>query len=115
MNVYPSIDELMPAELRNLLPGPLAVEIQERYETLGEKYLTDGLNSDGRRINGMMFTDRIINANEEIVDAVFCMLGQIFKDVAAGKEPHNDVYDAMEGMIKIYQILKLMEQRGDYA
>lgn len=113
-NVYPSIEELMPEPLLNLLPGPLAADVAARYLNLGEKYLTDALHTDGRRINGMMYTDRVVNANEEIIDAVFCMLGQIFKDTSKGMEPRDNIYVALELMIKLYQILKLEEQSGYY-
>lgn len=113
-NVYPSIEELMPRPLLNILPSPLVEDVVTRYRELGDKYLTYALHTDGRRINGMMYTDRVVNANEEIVDAVFCMLGQIFKDTSKGMEPRDNIYVALELMIKLYQILKLEEQSGYY-
>jgi len=105
----------MPIQLKRLLPAELSEEVATRYATLGEKYLTDRVHTDGRRINGMMETNRLVNANEEIIDAVFCMLGQIFKDTVANKEPSDNIYAALEGMIKVYQILKFEDDNGDYS
>jgi len=105
----------MPIQLKRLLPAELSEEVATRYATLGEKYLTDRVHTDERRINGMMDTNRLVNANEEIIDAVFCMLGQIFKDTVTNKEPSDNIYAALEGMIKVYQILKFEDDNGDYS
>lgn len=112
--VYPSIDELLPLEMLVIIPDNLAREIIERYETLGPKYLTDNLTEDGRQINGMMYTDRIVNCIEEIVDAVFCIVGQIFKDTSKGAEPSQNLYTILDGLIQIYKLLSMEKIHGNY-
>lgn len=107
--VYPSIDELMPEILLARIPESLARAIRERYNTLGTKYLTDQVHTDGRRINAMMFTSRVANANEEIVDAAFCMLGTIFKANANEEEIPDWAYQVLMGCIEIYSMLKAVE------
>lgn len=102
MEPYPSISELLPPLLLAKIPHKLAEEITERYATLGDKYLTDALYTDGRPINGMMFTDRMVNANEEIIDAVFCVIGQIFKDINAGKEPNEGLRSVLNSLCTVY-------------
>lgn len=109
VGVYPSIEELMPEVLLARIPEALARDIRERYATLGEKYLTDQVHTDGRRINAMMFTSRVANANEEIVDATFCMLGEIFKAQVEGVEIPDWIYQVLMGCIEIYSMLKAVE------
>lgn len=116
MNVYPSIDELIPKPLKAVLPHSLTEEISERYATLGEKYLTERTLPDGRHINGMMFTDRIVNCREEVVDGVFCILGQIFKDVNIGQhEPTEGLYEMLEGLSRIYSMCVQLEGQQKYT
>ena len=98
-----------------ILPDSLAAEIKERYETLGDKYLSDKFHTDGRQINGMMFTDRIINCKEEVVDAVFCILGQIFKETVKGIEPSENMFPMLYGLIQVYSLLSLEYVRGNYS
>lgn len=112
---YPSIDELLPPLLLAKIPHKLAEEIKERYATLGEKYLTDALHSDGRRINGMMFTDRLVNMNEEITDAVFCVIGQIFKNKKNGIDSSENLTYILDGLIDIYTIASIEIAKGGYA
>ena len=115
MNVYPSIDELAPREIRAIVPVLLMQEIEERYEKLGEKYLTDETRPDGRRINGMMYSDRIVNCREEIIDAVFCVLGQIFKDTrVANVEPSDSLYVMLTALIQVYSMCVVMEEEHEY-
>lgn len=111
----PSIEELIPSILRAKLPASLIEEIAERYESLGDKYITEAVSKDGRHVNAMMFTDRIINCREEIVDAVFCILGQVFKDGYYGDQPSDILYDLMVGLIEIYSSLKFLEAEGKYT
>lgn len=115
MEPYPSISELLPQSMLAKIPPKLAEEITERYATLGEKYLTDALHTDGRRINGMMFTDRLVNCNEEIIDAVFCIVGQMFKDKNAGKITSNYLVYLLEILAGAYQGLSIEIARGGYA
>lgn len=107
--VYPSIEELMPEVMLARIPESLARDIRERYATLGTKYLTDQVHTDGRKINAMMFTSRVANANEEIVDAAFCMLGTIFKAQANKEEIPDWSYQVLMGCIEIYSMLKAVE------
>lgn len=121
-NVYPSIDELMPEAMLGIIPASLAKEIAYRYETLGPKYLSEAHTKDGRPVNSMMFTSRIQNCREEVVDAVFCILGWIFKEIQReghikhpsgipiGNDerfegPPDSAYDALRGLITVYSIL----------
>lgn len=110
-NVYPSIEELMPEVMLGLIPASLAHEITERYETLGTKYLSDQKHTDGRPINAMMFTSRVANCREEIVDAAFCMLGTIFKADAAGEEIPDWAYTILRGCIEIYSMLVAVQEQ----
>lgn len=102
---YPSIDELIPQVMYAKLPAALALEIADRYQTLGGKYQTMYQHTDGRFINGMMFTDRIQNCLEEVVDGVFCLLGDIFRYSAAGIEPTDNIYTILDGLIQVYSLL----------
>lgn len=113
--VFPSTDELIPEVWEAKLPKTLFEELTNRYEELGPKYLTE-YKVDDRKINGMMYTDRIVNCREEIVDAVFCLLGQIFKEqVANVREPSENLYIMLSGLIEIYTTLKFIEHEEDYA
>ena len=102
---YPSIEELIPPSLEAKIPGSLYKDIANRYITLGGSYLTEFLTVDGRPINQMMFSDRVTNCIEEIVDAAFCVIGEIFKRNAKGIEPGNNLYVLLEGIIQIYSLL----------
>jgi hypothetical protein len=116
MDVYPSIEELLPKVLLAKIPAALADEIAVRYTTLGDKYLTDKFHTDGRRINGMMDTDRVTNCNEEVVDAVFCIIGQIFKNKQAkNTETDLELSFVLDALISIYSALAGMFNRGEYA
>lgn len=102
---YPSIDELIPPSLEAKIPGSLYKDIANRYITLGGNYLTEFLTVDGRPINGMMYTDRVQNCIEEIVDAAFCVIGEIFKRNAKGIDPGENLYTLLDGITQIYSLL----------
>lgn len=104
-NVYPNISELIPPSLEAKIPNSLYKDIANRYLTLGDKYLTEYYHIDGRPINGMMFSDRIQNCIEEIVDAAFCVLGEIFKRNVKGIDPGENLYTLLDGIIQIYSLL----------
>lgn len=108
-NVYPNISELMPEPLLAMVPVLLARDIETRYASLGTKYLTEERHTDGRQINALMYTSRVANANEEIVDAFFCMLGTAFKATVNEEEIPDWVYEVMTGLIHIYGVLKMVE------
>lgn len=115
-DVYPSVDELMPRSLLAMLPQQLVEEISDRYRELGAKYLSDKFWPDGRQINGMLFTDRMENCREELVDAAFCILGQIFKDSEhSDREPHDLLYEMLAGLISLYSMCVALEESGEYA
>ena len=103
--MYPSLNELIPPSLEAIIPSSLYKDIANRYITLGSNYLTEFLTVDGRPINGMMYTDRVQNCIEEIVDAQFCVLGEIFKRTARGIEPNENLYTLLEGINQIYGLL----------
>lgn len=107
-NVYPSTEELIPEVFQAMLPASLVKEITERYETLGFKYVSgEKLSEDGRLVNDMMYTSRIDNCLEEIVDATFCILGQIFKDSVVNKPSSDNLYTVLQSLIDIYSLLKM--------
>lgn len=93
------------------MPEELIAEIKQRYETLGEKYLTDNLTEDGRRINGMMYTSRIDNCNEEVVDAVFCIIGWIFKCQYRRMPIPDAAYKTLGSLVDVY--LDLEAEKAD--
>lgn len=103
--MYPSIEELIPPALEAKIPSSLYKDIANRYLTLGPGYATDFITVDGRPINGMMYSDRVQNCIEEIVDAAFCVIGEIFKRNAKGIEPGQNMYILLEGIIQIYSLL----------
>ena len=105
----------MPYILKAKLPATLVSEMEDRYATLGTKYLTEDFTPEGRQINGMMYTDRFENCREEIVDAVFCILGQIFKEQAAGNTLDDNIYIILMGLIEIYSGLVYIEQSNNYV
>lgn len=111
-NVFPSTEELIPPVLLAKLPAKLVKDIADRYETLGEKYLTEEVYFDGRRINGMMFTSRIDNCLEEVVDAVFCILGWIFKVAHKGQAIPINAYSCLTGLIEVYSMLEAERYGG---
>lgn len=115
MNVYPSIEELTPRVIKSYIPELLMQEIKERYETLGEKYLTEQTTEDGRRINAMMFTDRIVNCREELIDAAFCVIGQIYKEAINGNQPDDAFYALLEGCIDMYSLCVALEESESYV
>ena len=104
-SVYPSIGELIPPILETRLPSRLIAEMSMRYEQLGDKYLTEQLHTDGRRINAMMFTSRVGNCIEEVVDAAFCILGWIFKAKAAGRPIPESAYPCLDMLTSVYSLL----------
>lgn len=112
---YPNIDELMPPLLQTRIPMQLGEEIKRRYNELGDKYQTMNQHTDGRFMNGMMFTSRIDNALEEIVDAVFCMLGHVFRCTARGEEPSENIYTALTGLIDIWSLLTVEKTNDPFA
>ncbi len=130
-NVYPSTEELLTPYWKARLPATLVEEITTRYETLGEKYVTAHKRNDGRFINGMMYTSRVTNAVEEVVDAVFCMIGWAFKlnerlqDIPKDVNfltliPENNtaiaaLNNAIDSLIDAYIILKTEELNDTYS
>ena len=103
--MYPSLEELIPPSLEAKIPSSLYKDIANRYLTLGPAYLTDFLTVDGRPINGMMYSDRVVNCIEEIVDAAFCLIGEIFKRTAKSIDPGENLYTLLDGINQIYSLL----------
>ena len=109
-HVYPSIEELMPQEMYGMIPASLAMDIQERYATLGEKYLTEQRHTDGRMINNCMFKDSAQDAIEEVVDAVFNTLVMIFKSRVQDTVPSDYVYTCLKGLMEVYSLLYTLRE-----
>lgn len=113
-SVYPSIEELLPDLLLSRIPASLAEDMQHRYETLGPKYLTDNMSSDGRRINACMFNSSVQDALEEVVDAVFNVCVWIYKGTIVGHIEDN-AYPCLMGLIEIYALLKASKEQDATA
>ena len=116
-NVYPSTEELMPELIRARLPALLCDEVEERYRTLGEKYVTDIVHEDGRYINGCMYKSSAQDAVEEVIDAVFNTLVWIFKinGGAGDQSSAESSWLILQGLIETYALLKaeiLMENEN---
>lgn len=111
-NVYPSTEELIPEVFQAMLPASLVKEITERYETLGFRYASEKLSEDGRLINNMMFTSRIDNCLEEVVDAAFCMLGWAFKSKVNNLPISDSCYTALQSLCDIYTLLVSEREAG---
>lgn len=111
---YPSESELLDPEILAMIPASLAEEVRHRYKTLGNKYLTAQQHYDGRFINGMMFTSRIDNCLEEVVDAVFCVIGWLFKHrvdpTTYDFPPVGD--NILKALCDIYTALKVEQING---
>lgn len=110
--MYPSSKELIPEVFQAMLPASLEREIVERYETLGSAYISEDKTGDGRSINKMMFTSRIDNCLEEVVDAAFCMLGWAFKARHAGQNIPDSCYTVLQQLCDIYTLLVTEREAG---
>lgn len=97
-----------------LLPASLVDEIKDRYATLGEKYLTDEYTQDGRRINACMTKSSWQDAREEVVDAAFNVLVQIFKD-NNNDNLSNEAYSVLENLADIYGLIMVLRFREEDA
>jgi hypothetical protein len=113
--MFPSTEELIPEVMLAKLPYSMVLLIKERYETLGVNYLTNIPIEDGRLINKMMITDRIENCLEEVIDAVFCILGWSFKCQEAAKDFPIEGELALNNLIQTYSLLKDAQANGSYS
>ena len=108
-NVYPSIKELIPEQLRHIMPHSLCTAIAERYAAFGGKYMTDAIH-DGRKVNGVMDCDNLQSMNEEVIDAVFNWLawsivehGEV--DVKSVETLNPDMAEAFGHLVRAYSII----------
>ena len=80
--MYPSLEELTAALVRGdpKLPLPLIEELRRRYDAHGWEYATPNFHTDGRVVNECLYSDSIVLAREEVIDAVFNLLVANFKE-----------------------------------
>lgn len=81
--MYPSLDELIASlgEATGIiaLPEPLVALLRYRYNEHGMEYASEFKHDDGRIINRCMQKDSILDAQEELNDAIFNLLVAILK------------------------------------
>ena len=75
-DMYPSLDELIAAYSTSTitLPESLVVSLRYRYNKHGMEYASEFIHDDGRIINQCMQKDSILDAQEELNDAIFNLL-----------------------------------------
>lgn len=71
--MYPSLGELLTA-YNHPLPASLIATLNQRYNAHGMEYVTELKHTDGRVINQCMQKDSILDAQEELNDAIFNIL-----------------------------------------
>jgi hypothetical protein len=108
--VYPSTREIIPDLLLHKLPVSLVNQIEERYNLLGPKYVTEEVHLDGRFINGCMLKSSAQDAIEEVIDAVFNVLVLIFKNSKLGPVIPDELYSVLSGLIEIYTALCVIRE-----
>lgn len=113
LEVYPSIDELMPHVMLGFVPGALAQEVTERYENLGLKYLTNKKTEDGRWVNACMDKSSVQDCREEVIDAVFNTLVWIFKGSKSEQGIAPNAYPVLKNLIECYGILLTEKELED--
>ena len=77
--MYPSLDELIAACDSMVLPDSLIQTLARRYNEHGMGYASEFKHEDGRTINRCMLKDSILDAQEELNDAIFNLLVAILK------------------------------------
>lgn len=113
VGVYPSTQEIMPDLLLYKLPKKLVDDIEDRYERLGPKYVTEETHIDGRRINGCMLKSSSQDAIEEVIDAVFNILVLIFKNSRLDPVIPDQLYSILTGLVEIYTALAVIREQQD--
>lgn len=86
--MYPSLDELLDAlteSSRTMFGEPLRSELRRRYDLHGWEYDSGKKHTDSRPRNACLDNDSIADAREELVDAVFNLVVQLFKDKIGAK------------------------------
>ncbi len=71
VEMYPSLGELVDSMA---LPESLVVSLARRYNEHGMEYASSFKHDDGRIINQCMRKDSILDAREELNDAIFNLL-----------------------------------------
>lgn len=95
-DLYPSAQELL--EGRDI-PQDIAALIVLRYDKGGRKYATRHLHPDGRRLNACMFRDSLMDALDELVDALFNFLVLDLKRPGAGQQYIEALVDMIEEVL----------------
>ncbi len=83
-DMYPNLNELLEAhsgdDIKNrILPKSLIASLSRRYNEHGMEYATSQLHPDGRITNKCMYNNSILEAQEELNDAIFNLLVVILK------------------------------------
>ncbi len=76
VEMYPSLGELVDSMA---LPESLVASLRYRYNEHGMEYASSFKHDDGRIINRCMQKDSILDAQEELNDAIFNLLVAILK------------------------------------
>jgi len=75
VQMYPSLAELLAAYSYTDIPGEIVEELRHRYDAHGLEYTSyDFHPPDGRIINACMGHNSILEAREELTDAIFNLL-----------------------------------------
>ena len=74
VEMYPSLDELLASYDSMTLPDSLVAMLSNRYNKHGMEYQSGLAHTDGRMVNQCMQTDSILDAREELNDAIFNLL-----------------------------------------
>src|SRR5690606_38629740 len=114
-NIYPSIDELVPATVKHILPHSLVQTLEDRYAKLGHKYMTGRYYEDARgvrEINGIANCDNLLSTIEELDDAVFNWLAWAFLsygevDLETITQENSVMVTAFMAIVDAYRIISL--------
>ncbi len=74
VEMYPSLDELIRTQHPHDLPKSLIASLSLRYNQHGMEYASGVEHTDGRIVNQCMQKDSILDAREELNDAIFNLL-----------------------------------------
>lgn len=118
-DMYPSLDDLIVSlgEATGIiaLPESLISSLRHRYNEHGMEYATSQRHPDGRITNKCMFSDSILDAQEELNDAIFNLLVAILKQEKGYRQ--KGVYpwaprQALNFAIQAWEILSRSEASG---
>lgn len=85
VEMYPSLTELLEA-WGHPLPKSLIASLSQRYNEHGAEYASRLTHDDGRIINQCMLKDSVVDAREELNDAIFNLLVACLKQESGIRE-----------------------------